>query len=205
MSSLCEDVEREVAAWGSACHQISEKCLLSGPYGGEINADSFIGLTQRSGKFEFVVDEEMANTSQVYVDYCRERLSVYKGETGEEAEFWVEKKLSLNALDPPLEAGGTGDFIAWFRLWKELELTDLKGGRGVTVDVVGNPQGRSYAIGAILSLPNIKPERVRVTIVQPRVGDGLPKSDEFHVSDLYDWTHDLLEHMVRAKQALVEF
>ena len=152
MSSLCEDVEREAAAWGTACHQISEKCLLSGPYGGEIDADTFIGTTQIVGKFSFTVDEEMASTSQVYVDYCRERLAEYLAEFGEEAEFWVEKKLSLDALDPPLQAGGTGDFVIWFPKWSLLEVVDLKGGRGVTVDVVGNPQGRSYSIGALLSL-----------------------------------------------------
>jgi hypothetical protein len=205
MSSLCEDVEREAAAWGTCCHQISEKCLLSGPYGGRINADSFIGMVQRVGKFEFVVDEEMANTSQVYVDYCRGRLAEYLEQTGEEAEFWIEKKLSLDALDPPLEAGGTGDCVMWFPKWELLEVVDLKGGRGVTVDVVGNPQGWSYAIGAILSLPGLDVERVKVTIVQPRVGDGLPKSDEFHVTDLLDWTHDLLGHMARAKLALDTF
>ena len=205
MSSLCEDVEREAAAWGTACHQISEKCLLSGPYGGEVNADTFIGTIQIVGKFEFVVDEEMANTSQVYVDYCRSGLNAYKDEFGEEAQFWVEAPLKMDALDPPLQAGGTGDFIAWFERWGVLELTDLKGGRGVTVDVVGNPQGRSYGIEAMLTFPDIKPTYVRVTIVQPRVGDGLPKSDEFHVAELFDWTHDLLKLMQRAKDALDEF
>ena len=205
MSSLCEDVEREAAAWGTAAHQISEKCLLSGPYGGEIDADTFISTTQIVGKFSFVVDEEMANTSQTYVDYCRERLAAYKADVGEEAEFWIEEPLKLDALDPPLQAGGTGDFIAWFRGWELLELVDLKGGRGVTVDVVGNPQGRSYGIEAILTLPNVKPTHVRVTIVQPRVGDGLPKSDTFHVTELLDWTSDLLGHMAKSKQALDEF
>ena len=63
MSSLCEDVEREAAAWGTACHQISERVLRGDddPDGG---AQRFIGATEKSGKFEFVVDEEMANTAQ---------------------------------------------------------------------------------------------------------------------------------------------
>jgi hypothetical protein len=203
MSSLCEDVEREVAAWGTACHQISERVLRSDDP--SLDASRFIGMIEKSGKFEFVVDEEMANCSQVYIEYCYERVNRYNEETGEMPVSWIEHKLSLASLDPPLEAGGTGDFIIWFPKWKLLEVIDLKGGRGVTVDVVGNPQGRSYAIGAILSLPGLDVERVMVTIVQPRVGDGLPKSDEFHVADLYDWTHDLLKHMWEAKEALEAF
>ena len=206
MSSLCEDVEREAAAWGTCAHQISERCLVSGPVGGFLNADSFIGETEKSGKFEFVVDEEMANTAQVYIDYCRDRLAEYKEATGQEAVFWIEHRISLAPLNPALETNGTADFIIWFPLWKLVEVIDLKGGRGVTVDVVGNPQGRAYSIGTLVSLPQIQGvERVKVTIVQPRVGSGEPKSDEFHVADLYDWVVDLLGLIQRCKDALDEF
>ena len=208
MSSLCEDVEREAAAWGTACHQISERVLrhlLFSDSADVLEANSFIDSVENSGKFVFVVDEEMANTAQTYVDYCIDRIRGYQSDTGENPRRWVEHRLSLALLNPPLEAGGTADFVIYFPKWKLLEVVDLKGGRGVTVDVVGNPQGRSYAIGAILSLPGLDVERVKVTIVQPRVGDGLPKSDEFHVADLYDWTHDLLGYMTRAKLALDTF
>ena len=203
MSSLCEDVEREAAAWGTACHQISEKCLHTN----DPDVSRFIGTTEESGKFKFVVDEEMANTAQVYVDYCNQCLADHDSglEETDFAPFWIEHPLSLSSLNPPLQAGGTADFIAYYPKRRLLEVVDLKGGRGVTVDVVGNPQGRSYAIGAILSLPGLDVERVKVTIVQPRVGDGLPKSDEFHVAELFDWTHDLLKLMQRAKDALDEF
>ena len=193
MSSLCEDVEREAAAWGTCAHQIAEKCLR----GRLDDAAAAIGTTEKSGKFEFVVDEEMANCAQVYVDYVREKSDGHR--------FWIEQHFSLASLDPPLEAGGTGDAVIYNANEKSLEIVDLKGGRGVTVDVKGNPQGRSYAIGALLAFPELDVKTIRVTIVQPRVGDGKPKSDEFHVADLMDWTHDLLQHMTRAKQALDEF
>ena len=209
MSTLCEDVEREAAAWGTACHQISERVLrvmLDPEDVIGLEASAFIGEVEKSGKFEFTVDEEMANTAQVYIDYCLNRLVEYQCEAQDlQARHWIEHPLSLSSLNPPLEAGGTADFIIYFPKWKLLEVIDLKGGRGVTVDVVGNPQGRSYAIGAILSLPGLDVEHVKVTIVQPRVGDGLPKSDEFHVADLYDWCHDLLGLMQRARDALDEF
>ena len=200
METLCEDRESEAAAWGTCAHQLAEKCLR-----GAGEAISFLGETEKSGKFEFVVDEDMANCSQSYVDYCNSRVADYLFKTGEGAQFWIEQKLSLDALSPPIEAGGTGDFIIYFPLWRLIEVVDLKGGRGVVVDVKGNPQGRTYAIGALLSLPGLVADRVRITIVQPRVGDGKPTHDDFHVADLLDWTSDLLNLMARSKLALDEF
>jgi ferredoxin len=195
MSSLCEDVEREAAAWGTACHECAEKCFVQ-----QRDAESFIGETFKVGKFEFVFDEEMARATQTYVDYVSETsiFGVYR-------DLWIEQNFSLDALNPPLEAGGTADAVIYNPDDQLLEVVDLKAGRGVTVDVKGNPQGRTYAIGAVLKFPDLKVSKVKVTIVQPRVGDGLPKSDEFHVADLYDWTHDLLKLMQRAKDALDEF
>lgn len=200
LSTLCEDRESEAAAWGSAAHQISERCLR-----GNLDAISFVGRVEKSGKFEFSIDEEMSNTAQTYVDYCRRRMQEYFDATGEHAEMWIEQKLSLDSLNPPLEAGGTGDCIIYFRLWKLVEIVDLKGGRGVTVAVAGNPQGRSYGIGTLLTFTHISVDHVMVTIVQPRVGDGLPKSETFHVSELLDWTVDILAAMQRSKDALDEF
>ena len=62
METMCEDKETEAAAWGTCAHQIAERCLR-----GKIDASNWIGSIERSGRFEFVVDDEMANCSQVYV------------------------------------------------------------------------------------------------------------------------------------------
>jgi hypothetical protein len=200
LQTLCEDRETEAAAWGSAAHQISERCLK-----GNFDAISLVGRVEKSGKFEFSIDEEMCNTAQAYVDYCRDGQEKYLQETGDVAQFWIEQKLSLDALNPALEAGGTGDFVIYFPRWRLLEIVDLKGGKGVFVDVKGNMQGRSYAVEALLTLPDIIVDRVMVTIIQPRSGDGLPRSETFHVADLLDWTVDLLVSIQRAKTALDEF
>lgn len=202
MSTLVDDRESEAAAWGSACHQLSEHCLHKGTL-----AIAHLNTIEKSGKFEFVVDEDMANCSQTYVDYCRGRVKEYHddGFEHDEAQFWIESKLSLDSLNPPLEAGGTADFVIYFPRWRLLEVVDLKGGRGVMVDVKGNPQGRSYAIGALLTLTDIAVDRITVTIVQPRVGNGEPKSETFHIAELLDWTVDLLASMQRSREALDEF
>ena len=201
LGETCADRETEAAAWGTCAHQIAERCLLrSGD-----DAIAWLGQTEKYGKFEFVVDEEMVNTAQVYVDYCYGRLTEYREATGFDPQYWIEERLSFDALNPALDAGGTADFVIYFPLWRLLEIVDLKGGRGVTVDVKGNPQGRSYGIGAMLTLKIDDVDLVQVTIVQPRVGNGEPKSETFHVSELLDWTVDLLDHIARAAQALDEF
>lgn len=194
LSSLCEERESEAAAWGSCAHQISERCLR-----GSLEAISFLGGVEKHGKFEFPIDEDMINTAQEYVDYVRQE--------SKDCLVGIEQKLSLEKLNPPLESGGTGDAVIYNEATKHLEIVDLKGGRGVVVEAVGNTQMRTYALGAMLTLSNLIVERIKVTIVQPRAGhkDGRIRSETFHVADLIDWSVDLLGLMQRAKDALDEF
>jgi hypothetical protein len=128
-----EDRESEAAAWGTACHQVSEKCLRSGK-----DASDLIGTTETTKRHKFEVDDEMATTAQEYIDYCRELMK----KPG--AVWWIEEKFSLEGIKPPFDAGGTGDFVCYMPEEAMLEIVDLKGGRGVVVDAEGNPQGRSY-------------------------------------------------------------
>ena len=65
-------VEREAAAWGTCCHQIGEACLRSARQ--YLNAHDFVGEPQICGRFTFIVDDEMANCAQIYVDYCRDLI-----------------------------------------------------------------------------------------------------------------------------------
>lgn len=188
------DVESEAAAWGTACHSVAEKCLRS-----EKDADTLIGTVEKTKRFSFEVDEEMANTAQVYVDYVRE-AAVFGIHP-----VWIEERFSLDKLDPPFDAGGTCDAVIYNPDLKLIEVVDLKGGRGVKVDAFENKQLRTYALGAMLAHPDLKVERVKVTIVQPRMGDGLPKSEEFHVFDLAEWTVELMERMNAAAAAQKEY
>ena len=197
----CADKETEAAAWGTCAHQIAERCLR----GRESTRRIGSARSSEAGNFEFVIDDEMANCSQVYVDYCRGRLAAYKAETGHDSGVLDRGEAVARALNPPIDAGGTGDFVMYFPLWRMLEIVDLKGGRGVVVKAAGNMQERTYAIGSLLSLIGISSRHIRSTIVQPRVGDGKPTSETFHVAELVDWTVDLLERMRPSKQALTEF
>jgi hypothetical protein len=109
----------------------------------------------------------------------------------------------LASLNPPFDAGGTADAVVYLPRAKTLEVIDLKGGRGHVVEAIGNPQGRTYALGAMLAHQGLDVERVKVTIVQPRAPhkDGRIRSDEFHVADLVEWTADLVAAMRRSAEA----
>jgi len=186
----------EAADWGTCCHQIAEACLREGR-----DAAEWIGQTVTGKKYSFECDDEMAETTQVYVDYVRGRMAEYEAETGDKAVLLIEQRFSLADLKPPFDAGGTGDAVIIFPLWKLIEIVDLKGGRGVRVAADENKQLRTYSLGAMLANKGAKVERIKATIIQPRT-DRQPKSEDFHVADLVEWTADLKEAMAWSKQAL---
>lgn len=215
--------ESEAAAWGTACHQLSEKCFRTGK-----DADEFIGTIETTKQRKIEVTEELAETAQMYVDYVRDRIKAYFDETGEMPIVVHEQRFSLASLKGPFPAGGTGDTVIYFPKWKLLEVVDLKGGRGL-VGAADNKQTRSYELGSLLANPGFDVNKVRGTIVQPRAACPLPKGVEFdimkdgslvsadgrlrfskdrktrsetlHVADLVEWTAELVAAMKRSKQA----
>lgn len=192
------DKESEAAAWGTACHQVSEKCLREGR-----DAVEFIDRIEKTKAHEFSVDEEMAETAQTYVDYVRER---HGGKPGVNS-LYIEQKFSLIKLKPPFDAGGTADAVIYIPAEKLLEVIDLKGGRGIKVDVTENKQLRSYALGAVLANSGLEVQRVRSTIVQPRIEhpDGRIRSETYHVIDLLEWANELMQQMHLAAAAKAEY
>lgn len=180
------------AARGTACHQIAEKCLRS-----TANANDFLDTVEDAKSFKVTIDEELANSAQEYVDYCRFLMP--------DGPYWIEEKFDLSSLGTPFDAGGTADFVSYSPADRELEVVDLKNGMGV-VDVNENPQLRTYGLGALLRHKGLDVTHIKVTIVQPRAPhkDGRIRSETFHVADLVEWTADLLAAMKRSKQAMDE-
>jgi len=195
------DIESEAAGWGTACHEVSEKCLRTG-----LDAEDRIGATIKTKSHEFDVDEEMAETAQAYIDYVRGRLARYEQETGESATLVIEERFSLEKLSPPFDAGGTCDALMIFPRWHLLENVDLKGGRGMRVEVTENKKLRTYSLGALLAHPGLDIATIQSTIVQPRMhhADGRVRSETFHVADLAEWTGELRGKMKLSKQAMDE-
>jgi hypothetical protein len=198
MCSMVDGTESEAAAWGTACHEIAEHCLYN-----EVDADVFIGEIKTVGRFTFEVDDEMAETAQVYIDHCVEEIEA------EQCFFWIEEKLTLASLKPAMEAGGTGDLVLYRPGSKTLKIKDLKSGRGVYVDVKNNAQERGYALMALLGHADLDVETIETAIIQPRLakdGDGGIRSETFHIAELYEWASDvLLPAIARSAAAKAEF
>ena len=89
-------------------------------------------------------DEEMKEAVQRYVDVCIEKINATR-KASPDAVAHVEYKLDFSAYVP--KGFGTGDMITVSD--KSLEICDLKYGKGVPVDAVGNTQMRLYALGAV--------------------------------------------------------
>ena len=170
------------ADWGTICHEVSEICLRENK-----EAADFIGQTRKGKKFEIEVDEELAETAQVYIDYVRDAAVLAEGSSP--VPLQLEQRFSLNSLKPPFDAGGTADAVIHDAELRRLEVVDLKGGRGVAVDATENKQLRTYALGAMLANPGLKVDTITVTIVQPRAPHpaGRIRSETFHVADLVEW------------------
>lgn len=185
-----DDKESEAAAWGTAAHEVGEYALRNP----DQECSDYPHPTVKTKRHAITVDDEVVECAQTYVDYVRSRMA---GKT-----LLVEQKFSLAAINPPMEAGGTGDAVLLDHDAGHIEIVDLKGGRGIVVEAEGNKQLRTYALGAILANPGPW-KQVTVTIVQPRAPhpDGRIRSETFHVADLIEWTGDLLEAMTLADLA----
>lgn len=192
------DRESFAAAWGTACHQVADKCLRGGG-----DALDYLGTTEATKEHQIPVDEEVCETAQEFIDYVRDRGSHYSIETGDTATLLVEQKFSLAPIKPPFDAGGTGDAVLLFPKWGLVEIVDLKGGRGIVVEALGNKQLRTYALGALLANPG-RWEAVQSTIVQPRAPhpDGRIRSETIDVAELMDWASDLKDAMDDAADAV---
>lgn len=194
------DKESIHAARGTAAHQLSEKCLR-----GDLDPGVFLGEIEQTKAFAITIDEEIVDSARVYVGYVNEQRHYVAGGQKWTAHIAIEQRFDLSPLGGPFDAGGTADAVISREYLRELEVVDLKHGVGV-VDVIGNPQLRTYALGAMLANPGKAIDFVKVTIVQPRVGhrDGRIRSETFSVGELIDWTGDLLEAMDRSKKAIDE-
>lgn len=202
---LSEGIESKssvYAAEGTAAHELAAHCLDTGAdaeayaervidIAGDGPATIFLmpGSPLVEGQ-RFIVDEEMIESVQLYLDYVRERVAV----AGDGYELDVEQRLDMRHVHP--EIWGTGDTVLYSLQNATLEIVDLKYGKGVSVDVEANPQLLTYALGAVRRYHNRGVDTVRVTVVQPRAphADGPVRTYEIDVLDVMDFELDLIDH-----------
>jgi len=184
-----KDKESVYAQEGSAAHALGEKCLETGKQPQDFLGQKFGEFKFPDGKVEeFLVDGDMVEAVQVYVDHCRPLIN---------NSTMIEKKLDLPFLGPDKHSKtghvrGTADFISLHD--RILHVVDYKHGKGVVVDVKENIQGLSYGMGAANHFEKEDWDILRITIVQPRAfGSKQVKSWDASRSDILDWKMDFSE------------
>lgn len=187
--------ESKAAAWGTAAHEVSEIEIKG--------ATVDTGAKIETERHVFYADNEMLEVSRIYTGYIKARLN--EGYS----LYAVEKKFDLAQLDLGMEAGGNCDCILYNPNTEDLEVIDLKTGKGKLVEAKDNPQELFYALGALLGM-DLDPTPVATittTIVQPRAQhrDGVIRSSTMKLYELMDWVIDLDAHIRTAANALTMY
>lgn len=161
--------ESSFAAEGSAAHALAEHKLRK-----------YMKLRSRKPRSEFDSDELDEYTDQ-YVNYATERIEESR-KSCKDTVVLIEQRLDYSTY---VEGGfGTGDLIIVKD--SELEIIDLKYGRGVAVEAERNSQMMLYALGALELFEALYDiETVRITIHQPRL--EAISSWEISVHELKVW------------------
>ncbi|QTP33510.1 hypothetical protein B7759_02104 [Burkholderia glumae] len=177
------DESSEYADEGTAAHELGKWCLTENR-----DAESYLGKIipvgtvthrgERTGepitepRRTFEVDEDMAEAVQLYVDAVRARLEALKL-AGASSVLLVEQRLSIEHITGEPDAHGTSDCViiaTWPDGRAELEVRDLKYGRGVEVSAERNYQAMVYAHAALYEHGEfVDFQRVNIVIHQPRV------------------------------------
>lgn len=168
--ALCAGLPRttsKYAAEGTAAHEVADR-VLSGmaldQEGHAASAYDYEGMMFQVEGYDILCDREMCEAVTDYVNTCREFI-------GEGGTLLPEQQVPIGHLTGEPGAEGTSDCIGVTADGKRLIVIDLKYGKGVAVDAVGNGQGRIYALGALHKFGMVydEVEEVEVVIIQPRL------------------------------------
>ncbi|AXK65966.1 DUF2800 domain-containing protein [Burkholderia sp. IDO3] len=195
------DESSEYADEGTAAHELAKWCLTADedaeqhigtviPVGTVvIGRDEQSGETITEPRRSFEVDEEMAAYVQLYLDGVRERVAALEL-AGAEVTLLVEQRLSIEHITGEAGAKGTSDCViiaVWPDGRAEIEVRDLKYGRGVAVQAERNYQAMIYADAAHEEHSAFYDfERINIVIHQPRVNEK-PSEWATTPADLHAW------------------
>lgn len=152
----------EYAREGTAAHSVAETIFRSG-----VPASTLVGERVEVDGSAVIVDQEMADAVQEYVDRART--------TTEDCDLWfVETAVPVDHITGEDGATGTADLIAVDTDSFTVYVIDLKYGKGVKVEAEGSYQLGLYGLGALRWLEHLIEfdERwtFRLLIDQPRLG-----------------------------------
>lgn len=163
-------------AEGTEAHALAELKLRK--FNEEGTGDFFDKQLEKArSEFEYYCGE-MEEATDFYFDIVTEKLI----EGGPDAELMIEQRFSLDKWVP--DSFGSADAV--IIAGHTIEVCDLKYGKGVKVDAVGNPQLRLYGLGAAELFGDLYDfDTVRVTIIQPRLDHV--STEEISLAELRDW------------------
>lgn len=190
LSELCPPPgSSDYADEGTLAHLIAEnKVLLASD---EITRTFYDKRLENALKSQYYCGEMEEAT-----DYYRDRvMEIYcEGlKKDSAAELMVEQRFDLGLWIP--ECFGTSDAVVI--AGDTIEVIDLKYGKGVKVDAVGNPQTRLYGLGAAALYSGVYDlEKVRMTIIQPRLDHV--STEKLNLVELFDWAKKTVKPAAKA-------
>lgn len=168
LEAKCPDRPSEFAEEGTAAHELGEWTLSNSAK----FTEAFLGRIAENGT---VIDDEMCGYVQTYVDNIRDYL-------GDDGELFVERQVDFSRVLDVGEGFGTSDAI--IVKGTELQVHDLKYGRGVEVSAYKNEQLMLYALGALEEFGLLYPiDHIRLVIHQPRITSA-PSEWDLSVEEL---------------------
>lgn len=178
------------AAEGSVAHEIAALVLEEKM----ADAQGWLGLDMEHDGHTIHVTQDMLDDIMRYVHDAREAIG--------DNPYLVEVRVPIDHLTGEEDAEGTAD-LAILRP-HELEVRDLKFGRGVEVEAIDNPQLVMYALGVLRKLgPVIEdPETIRLVIHQPRLAG--PKEWVLTLAELLAWEPKIEAAAQRVELARLE-
>lgn len=161
LEEKCTDRSSNYADEGTAAHELASWALKAGN-----DTAAYMGRVIVVNDTEFIVDKEMADNVQIYVDAVRD----YAHNAGNSGEMMVEQRVEFSDVVDVPDQFGTSDAVILLHSDSELQVHDLKYGRGVRVDAEENEQLMLYALGAMAEFGMVGNfEKVRMVIHQPRL------------------------------------
>ena len=166
-------------AKGTEAHTLAELKLRK--FNEEGTSDFFDKQLEKArSEFEYYCGE-MDEATDFYFDIVTEKVL----EGGPDAELMIEQRFSLDKWVP--DSFGSADAV--IIAGHTIEVCDLKYGKGIKVDAVGNPQLRLYGLGAAELFGDLYDfDTVRVTIIQPRLDHV--STEEISLAELRDWAEN---------------
>ncbi|MBN8193809.1 DUF2800 domain-containing protein [Bacillus sp. NTK074B] len=184
LSEQYEETTSIFAKEGTFMHELSELYLS---YELKKMTKAQLNKKLKQMKQNEFYNTEIEQAVKNYVDVVTEKMNEARA-SSKDPLILIEERVDFSPYVP--DGFGTGDVILIYD--DRLEVIDLKGGKGVKVSAVENPQMRLYALGAINNFGVLyDTQKILMTIVQPRL-DNI-STDEMHVDELLEWAEKIVK------------